>query len=104
MRTIKKRIRWDPSLAADVAVYRVYVEKEPTAVGYDSQYIEVTAPTTQVVVPDDFPAGTFSEDTLYNMGISALDDLGNESDITPVSAPFDFVAPDAPTNIIVEDL
>lgn len=104
MKVIKKKIRWDAGTAADIVAHRIYVEKDPTVPTYGSVYVEIQMPQTYVVVPDDFPAETFNEDVVYIVGISSVDDVGNESDIITVSSPFDFVAPDAPTNIVVEDL
>ena len=104
MKVIKKKIRWDAGTAPDITAHRVYVEKDPTIPTYTSVFAEILVPQTYVVVPDDFPVGTFDEDTTYIMGVSSVDDVGNESDIITVSSPFDFVAPDAPTNITIEDL
>lgn len=101
-KVIPRTIKWDPSAAADVVAYRVYVAKDPMQPDYDSPRAEVAG--TEIIAPDGFPQGTFDEDTLYNIGVSAVDDIGNESDITVVSAPFDFVAPDAPTNVRVAPL
>jgi len=38
------------------------------------------------------------------LGISAVNDAGNESDITEMTAEFNFVVPDAPRNLKIEDL
>jgi predicted transcriptional regulator len=99
----QKRIRWTASIAADVVAHRVYVAKDPDMPTYSSLHVEVAMPKTEVLAPNDFPAGTFSEDVVYNIGITAVDDVGNESNMEVASSPFDFIAPDAPTNVIIED-
>ena len=104
MKVVKKRISWDAGTTADIVAHRIYVEKDPTVPTYSSVYVDISMPQTYITVPDDFPAGTFDEDVVYIVGVSSVDDVGNESDIITVSSPFDFVAPDAPTNIVIEDL
>ena len=38
------------------------------------------------------------------LGIAAVNQAGNESDITTISAYFDFTVPEAPKSLVVEDL
>jgi hypothetical protein len=38
------------------------------------------------------------------LGITAVNPAGNESDITKISAYFDFTVPEAPKSLMVEDL
>ena len=101
---IGKRIRWTPATTPDIVAHRIYVSEEPNVPDYSSVHIEKLMPETECIAPGDFPAGTFATDANYYIGISSVDDVGNESDITVISAPFDFVAPGAPSSIIVEDL
>lgn len=101
---IKKTISWTASTASDVVSHKVYTAKEVDGVSYNSPNVEVPMPDTQIILPDAFPSGTFGEDTNYLIGITAVDDVGNESDMVEVSAPFDFIAPDAPTGVTVSDL
>jgi len=93
----KKRIRWTPG---DQAVsHRVYIsQEEPT---YGSPQSEVKMPKTEIILPDEWP-GTLLEGDYY-VGISSLDDLGNETDIVVVTTPFDFVPPGLPSDIVIED-
>jgi len=95
-----RRISWEPSIAEDVVAHRVYVVQgieEPT---YDDLNVTVNMPKTEVVVPDEFP-GFPLYDGEYTIGIVAIDDWGNESDMATATVPFDFIAPSAPTNIKV---
>lgn len=46
--------------------------------------------------------GMTSNDGIYNMGVTAVDDAGNESSMTTISdVPLDFEAPDAPGLITI---
>lgn len=96
----KKRLSWNPPTDVDVVAHMVYVG---TGEEFTSG-IRVDMPRTSLVLPDDFPPGTFAEDVNYTVGIAAVDDVGNEGDMAIVANPFDFVAPGVPTNLIVEDI
>lgn len=85
-----KTIHWDPSPDSDVTIYRVYYAKG-SAVDYTNPFIETA--NTEVVAPNDFPADTFDEDTDYTIGVTAVDNQGNESDMVVLSHPFDFIPP-----------
>ncbi len=94
-----KTIRWNPSPDSDVAVYRVYYAKG-SAVDYTNPFIETT--NTEVIAPNDFPADAFDEDVDYTVGVTAVDDQGNESDMVVLSHPFDFIPPSAVSGLVVE--
>jgi Tfp pilus assembly protein PilZ len=97
----KKRICWEPSMSADVAKYRLYWS-EDGVVSYTSKYVDV-GKVTEVVIPDDVPSfPTIKGDVAF--GIAALTEAGNESDMTKMTAEIDFVVPDAPTNLVIEDM
>ena len=100
---IRKRIFWTPGVGPDVVAHRVYVAKEEEVLDYSSPHIEVPMPNAECFAPDDFPQDIFDEDVNYRVGISAVDDVGNESDIGEIAVPFDFLAPMTPTGIGVED-
>lgn len=95
-----KTISWNPSESQDVVAYRVYAKPDDGALfGYDAQHIE----TAEVIIyaPDDFPEGTFETEGDYLIGVSAVDDAGNESDITEVAHPFDLNPPKPVTGLAV---
>lgn len=98
----KKKITWiaDPD-SKDIVSHNVYCDKATQDLDYNSTYVNVAMPKTEVILPDEFPPGFFDADTNYKVGISAIDDVGNESSIVSVQAPFDFVAPGAPSGIKV---
>ena len=102
-KVIKKRIKFIPSTGEDVVAHRIYVAPEPDELNYASLFVEVQMPADSVIVPDEFP-GFPMRDVIYNVGITALDDVGNESDMTMITAPFDFAAPPAPTGVEIEDV
>lgn len=97
----KRRLRWNHPSAPRVARYRVYW-KIGQGVDYDSDYEEVEK-TTEVTLPDDIPSFPLIEGRI-ELGVTAVDDAGSESDMAKLTAPFEFIAPDAPTNLVVEAL
>lgn len=102
----KKRISWTPALDADIVSHRVFVEPEGNTIDpTGTNYVEVGIGEAQeVILPDAFPSGTFIGDGNYIVGIVAVDDVGNLSDVSVVTSPFDFIAPSAPTDIVVENV
>lgn len=102
-KVISKRISWTAATTPDIVAHRVYVEPEGTLIDYNSFNTTVDMPKTDIVVPGEFPGWPMEEGN-YGVGISSVDDMGNESDITIISSPFDFSAPDAPTGVVVEDV
>jgi len=98
----KKRIFWSPVEGEDVVGYRVYVAPETALFSYGLSFVET--PETHVTAPDSFPSGTFDIDQVYNVWITAVDDVGNESDPLALISPFDFVAPSSPSSGGISDL
>jgi hypothetical protein len=100
-KTIKRTISWNPSTAADVKGYKLYWAQGADAqVDYLSDNMDV-GNVTQIIIPDYIPNFPLIDD-MMTIGITAYDDVGNESDMTILSnVPFDFTAPDAPTNLVV---
>jgi hypothetical protein len=97
----KRKIRWNSSNASGVAGYKLYwaVGKE---VNYDSDFAEV-GNVTEVILPDDVPSFPIVSGDI-ELGVVAIDHIGNESDMTKLSASFDFTAPDAPTGLALETI
>lgn len=93
---------WEASAAADVTGYRVYVEPETNPVTHNSPHIDV-GDTLSVDLGGLANSGftpLVDADGVYNLGVSALDDMGNESDIAvAASVPLDFVPPLPPTGL-----
>lgn len=95
---VGKKVKWVASTAADVVAHKVYVCPEGTTMDYNTPAAQVNMPTLEYVLPGVF---NMSVEQNYQVGISAVDDVGNESDIVKVTIPFDLVAPTAPSGVQV---
>jgi hypothetical protein len=95
-----KRVRWDSSVSPDVAGYKLYWAIGQ-GVNYDSDAAEV-GNVNSVILPDEIPSFPRVAGDI-EIGVTALNYKGNESDMSVCSAPFDFTAPEAPLNLVVED-
>ena len=83
----------------DVVGYKLYMEVSPNVVTYTSPSFELGTETTidLATLP-----GITTTDGVYNLGITAVDDAGNESSFSLISeVPLDFLAPDAPGEITI---
>ena len=97
----KKRVRWELSSSLDVSTYRLYWSKDG-GVNYDSDHADF-GQVTEVILPDDIPS--FPMETCdMELGVSAINHAGNESEITKLTVDFNFEVPDAPENLKVEDI
>jgi len=97
----QKKLRWEPAAGEESAKYKLYWSENGT-LDYTSSFAEVGA-VTQVILPDDIPSFPRMAGNL-ELGITAVNQAGNESDITKISAYFDFTVPEAPKSLMVEDL
>ncbi len=97
----KTQITWDAVDTPDVAGYRLYWAVGGS-VDYNSEYFEV-GNVTGIILPDDVPSFPLVAGDI-EIGVTAVNQRGNESDMSVFSAPFDFTAPRAPGNIMVKDL
>lgn len=96
-------LKFPASGSPDVVGYRLYVESEGVPVTYDSPVFdlgknEIKEDETVFIVTDlsGIP-GMSTKDGIYNIGVTAVDDAGNESSMSTLdSVPLDFVAPDPP--------
>ncbi len=96
-----KKLRWEPAAGEEVTKYKLYWSENGT-VNYSSSFAEVGA-VTQVILPDDIPSFPRVAGNL-ELGIAAVNQSGNESDITKISAYFDFTVPEAPKSLVVEEV
>ena len=97
----KRKIHWNASNSPGVVGYKIYwaVGK---GVNYDSDFAEV-GNVTEVILPDEVPSFPIAAGNI-ELGVVAVDHIGNESDMTKLYAPFGFSAPDAPTGLTVETI
>jgi hypothetical protein len=92
-------ISFAPSPSPDVAGYKLYVELAPDAVHYGSESFDLGKTTTVNLA--ELP-GMTSKSGVYNLGITAVDSVGNESSMSLASnVDLDFLAPDPPGKIEV---
>lgn len=90
------KVGWARSSAEDVVGYRLRMAPAPAPVTYELPSFDVGDVTEYDFATDADFANT---DGVFNLGLTAVDDAGNESDITTLDAvPIDLVAPDAPAN------
>ena len=97
-RVRKRAVRWEPSTGA--AKYRLYWSTQG-AVGYDSEFYEVENKTI-VVLPDEIPSFPRVAENI-ELGVTAVNAAGNESDITIARVYVDFTVPEAPKGLTFED-
>lgn len=95
---VKKRIYWTPVVAADLVGYRVRVAKAGISFSKDLPYVSIGTTVAgdgkmELIAPDGFPAGTFQEDTDYQIWISSVDRGGNEANPFLLVSYLDFVPP-----------
>lgn len=97
----KKRICWEPSVSTDVVKYRLYWS-EDGLVDYTSKSVDL-GNDTEVIIPDDIPSFPRLKGDMA-LGITAVNEAGNESDLTKITSKINFLVPDAPTNLAVEEV
>jgi len=89
-----KKLSFNPSLTPDVAGHKLYIEEAPAQVSYQSQSFDLGDQTNNI----DLGAVIGEQDGTFNIGLTAYDDAGNESDMYLMGEfPLDFTAPDAPS-------
>jgi Tfp pilus assembly protein PilZ len=97
----QRRIRWERSLTEDVIKYRLYWSIGG-GVDYHSDHADV-GDVTEVVLPGDIPSFPLTSGK-FELGISAMNQAGNESVLTKANIQLDFTVPEAPANLRVDDM
>lgn len=97
----KRRLSWKASNSSQVVGYKLYWAEEG-GVDYDSQFVEL-GNVTGIVMPDDVAEFTPGNGPV-EFGITAVDELGNESDMVTLFAPYQFSVPDAPAGLVMETM
>jgi hypothetical protein len=95
----KRRIRWSESPATEGIVYKLYWSVSGS-VDYDSDSA-VVGMRTEIILPDDVPTFPLVNADI-EIGVTAVNELGNESDMTKLLVPFEFATVEAPKNLVVE--
>jgi hypothetical protein len=97
----QKRVRWNPSASEGLLSYRLYWSVDG-CVDYASDHADLGM-VTDVVLPDDIPSFPWISAEV-ELGMTAVNQSGNESDMTKIKASLDFMVPHPPMNLVVEDL
>lgn len=95
----KRRVRWTASATPEVEGYKIYWSTRGN-VSYDSDFSAV-GKVTELILPDDVPIFPLVSADV-ELGVTAVDDAGNESEMVKASAHFSFAPPDAPTNLVID--
>ena len=102
MAKIKKRkLVWKPSTSAQVVGYKLYWS-EGGKVDYQCPSAKL-GNVNEVVLPDDVE-GFDKVKGSVELGITAVDELGNESDLVILKTPYQFNVPQAPSEVWIETL
>ncbi len=97
----KRRLKWSASESVQVVGYKLYWS-EGSEVNYDSNCVTL-GNITEIVLPDDVDA-FLPDGGPVVFGITALDEVGNESDMTTLVAPYQFNVPRAPDDFYLQKL
>ena len=97
------KIKFQASASPDVVSNNLYYAQQPTQVDYDSPHVDVgNVKDTEGFVNVDLGQYLSGLDGIYNIGIAAIDDVGNEADMSKANdLPLDFQAPEPVGTIIV---
>lgn len=96
----KRRLRWKASRSSQVVGYRLYWSGSGD-LDYNADFVDL-GNVTEVVLPDDienFPVAAQP----VEIGLTAVDELGNESDMVCLRTPYQFNVPAAPTDLRFEN-
>ena len=92
-----KTLNFPASTSPDVTGYKLYISDTADDLNYDSESFDLNSSTSI-----DLGSVIGSRDGYFNLGISAVDTSGNESDMSIVdNVPLDFTPPDPPGSITV---
>ena len=97
----KRKFRWGVSNSSQIVGYKLYWS-EWGGVDYDSKCVEL-GNVNEIVLPDDVAAFTPANGPV-EFGLTAVDELGNESDMARVYAPYQFSVPEAPADLVIETI
>jgi hypothetical protein len=97
----RRRLKWVASNSSQVVGYKLYWS-ENSELNYDSQWV-MLGNVTEIVLPDDVKSFTPNGGPI-EFGITAVDELGNESDMVTLTAPYQFNVPKAPDDLYLQKL
>jgi hypothetical protein len=97
----RRRLKWVASSSPQVVGYKLYWS-ENGGLNYDSQWV-MLGNVTEIVLPDDVKPFTPNGGPV-ELGVTAVDELGNESDMVTMTAPYQFNVPKAPDDLYLQKL
>jgi hypothetical protein len=97
----KRRLRWRASDSPSVIGYKLYWTEQGD-LGYDSHSVFI-GNVTQVVLPDQVPSFPVRDGSV-TLGLTAVNEIGNESDLITLTAHFQFSVPLPPSGLSLEAL
>lgn len=97
----KLKLSWTPSESNKVVGYRLYWSNG-SKVDYGSNFIEL-GNVTEVDLPDILKCDSLTGES-FMLGITAVDKIGNESDMLKLPAPYRVEAPPPPTAPLLKKL
>lgn len=97
----KRRLKWTASESAQVVGYKLYWS-EGSEVNYDSHCADL-GNITEIILPDDVDSFMPNGGSVV-FAITAVDEIGNESDMTTLMAPYQFNVPRAPDDLYLQKL
>jgi hypothetical protein len=95
-----RKVRWEPSSTPDVK-YRLYWSIGG-GVDYHSDHADV-GNVTEINLPNGVPLFPLTSGR-FELGISAINEAGNESELTKATVHVNFTVPEAPKSLRVEDM
>jgi hypothetical protein len=100
MAKIKKRLfRWCASASPGVIGYKLYWAEQGDLC-YDS-HCTFIGNVTEIILPEQVPSFPLLDGSI-KLGISAVNEIGNESDLVTFTAPFQFSVPLPPSSLSLE--
>jgi hypothetical protein len=98
-KVLSTKVSFPPSESPDVVGYKLYLQPAPDPVTYSSPSFDLGT-NTEVII-STLP-GMDQVDGVYNMGVSSIDDAGNESDLKIMeNVSLDFFAPAPPGDLVL---
>lgn len=85
----------------DVVGYKIYWSIPPVVIDFSPVNGVNVGLITKIALP---VVGMPTIDGELNIGVTAVDDVGNESDPAQGTFPFDFIPPSSPTGLSVSDV
>jgi hypothetical protein len=98
-RVKRRKLKWKASNSSQVIGYKLYWA-EGGGVNYDSEF-EFLGNVKEIILPDDVKTFPIVQE-IIELGVTALNEIGNESNMIKFNANFQFSVPNAPKDLMFE--